>query len=125
MPYVEVVDPLGVPYGTTTNPLNTRGSGGTTTTPTVVTEQGLGTLGTNQVAVAATATQIVGARTTRSGVLIINPSAVIVYVGNTSGVTTANGAPIGPGNWITLPTTSAVFGISATGTNTVAFVEVY
>lgn len=103
---------------------NPGGGGGSSSSPTVVTDQGLGTFATNQVAVAATATIIAAARATRSGVLIVNPSAIVIYVGPL-GVTTGSGVPVNPGGWIVVGTTAAVYGISASGTNTVAYGEVY
>jgi hypothetical protein len=78
---------------------------------------------TGQVSVGNSATRIIAAGT-RQGVLITNPSAsVTVYIGG-SGVTSSNGQELLPGNSITLPVTSAVYGVVATGTQTVSFAEV-
>lgn len=78
---------------------------------------------TGQVSVGATATQIIAAGT-RQGVLITNPSTTVtVFIGG-SGVTTANGQELLPVNSITVPVTSAVYGIVATGSQTVSFLEV-
>ena len=84
---------------------------------------GLSLNATGQVSVGATATQIIAANATRAGVLITNPSATVsVYIG-LSGVTSSTGAILGPGQSLTLPVTSAVYGIVGTGTQTVSYVE--
>ena len=84
---------------------------------------GLSLNATGQVSVGATATQIIAANTARAGILITNPStSVTVYVG-LSGVTAATGAILGPGTSMTLPTVSAVYGIVATSTQTVSYIE--
>lgn len=78
---------------------------------------------TGQVSVANTATQIIAANT-RQGVLITNPSSTVtVYIGG-SGVTTGNGQELLPGCSLTLPIVSAVYGIVATGSQTVSYVEI-
>ncbi len=78
---------------------------------------------TGQVSVANSATLIIAAGT-RQGVIITNPStSVTVFIGG-SGVTIANGQELLPGNSITLPVTSAVYGVVASSTQTVSYVEV-
>jgi hypothetical protein len=77
---------------------------------------------TGQVAVALTATQIIAANT-RQGLLITNPSTVTVFVGG-SGVTASTGQELLAGQSLSLPVTSAVYGIVATGTQTVSYLEV-
>lgn len=78
---------------------------------------------TGQVSVGNTATLIIAANN-RQGVLITNPSSTVtVYIGG-SGVTTGNGQELLPGNSITLPVVSAVYGIVATSTQTISYVEV-
>ena len=79
---------------------------------------------TGQVSITNAATQIIAANSARSGVLITNPSTTVtVYVG-LSGVTTSTGAILSPGASLTLPVTSAIYGIVATGSQTVSYVEV-
>lgn len=79
--------------------------------------------GTGQVSVGSSATQIIAANT-RQAVLITNPSSTVtVYIGG-SGVTTSNGQELLPEQSITLPVVSAVYGIVATGSQTVSYVEV-
>jgi hypothetical protein len=77
---------------------------------------------TGQVSVGSSTTLIIAAGT-RQGVLITNPSSVTVYIGG-SGVTTSNGQELLAGESVTLPTTSAVYGVVATGTQTVTYLEV-
>lgn len=79
--------------------------------------------GTGQVSVGSSATLIIAANT-RQGVLITNPSTTVtLYVGG-SGVTTGNGQIIPPSQSITLPVVSAIYGVVATGTLTISYVEV-
>ncbi len=78
---------------------------------------------TGQVSIANTATLIIAANT-RQGVLITNPSTTVtVYVGG-SGVTTGNGQIIPPLQSITVPGVSSLYGIVATGSQTVSYIEV-
>ena len=79
---------------------------------------------TGQVAVGyASAGLIIAANAARAGVLITNPSTTVtVYIGKST-VTTATGAILGPGNSMTIPTVSAVYGIVASGTQNLSFLE--
>jgi hypothetical protein len=78
---------------------------------------------TGQVSVGVTATLIIAANT-RQGVLITNPSTTVtVYIGG-SGVTTGNGQALTPGCSLSLPIVGAVYGIVASSTQTVSYVEV-
>lgn len=88
-------------------------------------------LGTVQVSVASTATQILAARTGVAGTgricaTIENTSTTAVYLGGSS-VTTSNGMllPGIVGASDTICTTAAIYGIVATGTETVSAQEVY
>lgn len=77
---------------------------------------------TGQVSVGTGATLIIAAGT-RQGVLITNPStSVTVFIGG-SGVTTGNGQELLPGNSITLPAVSAIYGIVAASTQVVSYLE--
>jgi hypothetical protein len=79
---------------------------------------------TNQISVAATATLIIAANSSRQGVLITNPStSVTVYIGG-SGVTTSNGAILPPLSSLTLPITGPIYGIVASSMQIVSFIEV-
>lgn len=77
---------------------------------------------TGQTSVANTSTQIIAANTARAAVVISNPGTADVYIGNT-GVTISTGHWLGAGTAITLPVTTAVFGVVATGTQTVTYME--
>jgi hypothetical protein len=78
---------------------------------------------TGQITVAATAT-LIRAAGKRAGLLLTNPStSVTVYIGS-SGVTTNNGQALLAGNSITLPVNSAVYGIVASSTQVVSFLEI-
>lgn len=99
-------------------------SDSTFTTQTV----GRASLTTGQVTVATTAggTLIVPARAGRSGVIITQVGTTDVYLGN-SGVTTATGQLLAgtKGTSVTLAFTGAVYGITASGTQSVTFTEIY
>ena len=83
-------------------------------------------LATAQVSVAATATLIVAARTGRKEVTIVNHGATAVYLGP-SGVATTTGQLLAgvAGEGITYSGGAAVYGIAATGSQTVSVAEVY
>lgn len=89
---------------------------------------GAGQLGTGQVSVAATAggTLICSATSTRRRLTIINHGTTAVYIGLT-GVTTATGAllPGAVGANLTINVNVPVYGITASGTATVSFIEEY
>lgn len=80
---------------------------------------------TNQVPVLSTATLIVAQNTGRKAVVITNTSTTAIYIGNSSGVTTVNGQllPGTVGASISIPSTSAVWGISSSSTATVSFLD--
>lgn len=101
-------------------------SAATASNPAPTRDYGFGTMATNQVSVATASTQIVAARSGRGNVTITNTGTNPVYIGNT-GVTAANGhlLPGVVGASITLPTQTAVFGISTGAAQTVTFVETY
>ena len=81
---------------------------------------------TSQISVAATVggTQLVGANNNRSGVLIINHGTTVVYLGE-SGVTTSTGIFLAgsAGASIAFATTSPIYGITASGSQTVSILE--
>jgi hypothetical protein len=111
------------------NTIQTQGAVGGISTPVV--NVGTGNLAVAQVSVANTATSIVAARTGVQGtgrktVCITNTSTVAVYIGG-SGVTTSTGSylPGVAGSSICLDTQAAVYGIVATGTETVSEIETY
>jgi len=81
-------------------------------------------IATAQVAVAVTATLIITTRTGRIAVTLYNQGTQTVYIGIT-GVTTGTGLALTAGASITINTQAAIYGISASGTQTVAFLETY
>lgn len=84
------------------------------------------TISSGQVSVATTETQIVASRSGRKGVLITNLGTTDVYVGPT-GLTTATGSLIlgTKGTALFIPTTAAIYGRVAAGTQSVSYLEVY
>lgn len=99
---------------------------GTSTSPGVAVNQGGGTIATAQTTVAATATLISAARSTRNSITITNHGTTDVFIG-LAGVTTTTGILLQgvKGTSITLITTAAVYGIVAAATQVVSSVEVY
>ena len=83
-----------------------------------------------QASVAATASMIVAQRagaagTGRVAVTLYNAGAATVYLGASTGVTTSNGMPLPAGASITLDTTAAIYGVAASGTQTLGVTETY
>ena len=87
---------------------------------------GADNIATNQVSITSAATAIVAARSTRRSVLIINHGTTDVYIGGAS-VTTSTGILLAgtEGAAIGIGTTAAVYGIVASGSQTVSYIEVY
>ncbi len=81
----------------------------------------------NQVSVANTATLIATARPGRKSVTITKLDAVELFLGSSSGVTTANGdlLPGARGSSVIIDGGSAVYGITASGTAAVSYWESY
>ena len=78
---------------------------------------------TNQVTVTGSATQIVPAYSSRSGIVIVNTGATTVYIGETAAVTTATGFPVIAGTSVSFSTTGAVYGITSGGSCVCGFLE--
>lgn len=83
-------------------------------------------IATAQVSVGATATLIAALRSGRRSITIEQLGTTAVYIGGAS-VTTSNGIllPGTAGSSVTLNTTAAIFGITASGSQSVAEVETY
>jgi len=83
-------------------------------------------LNTNQVSVGSTATLIAAQRPGRLSVSIVNLSSTDIYIGP-SGVTTSSGTLLlgTRGTALTVPSAVAVYGVVATGTASVSYMEVY
>lgn len=87
---------------------------------------------TGQVSVGSTATLIVPSRigapgTGRAAVIITNIGTTDVYIGFNNTVTTGNGDLLTgtKGAFVTIPYDGAIWGIVASGSQTVSFMEVY
>jgi len=85
---------------------------------------GATSLTTGQAAPTNSAANIVAARDTRQRLVLVNHGSVDVFVGPAT-VTTANGLKIPPGASLTLYTTVAVQGITASGTGSIHYAEEY
>lgn len=110
---------------TNSNPLAVRLSD--TNGDYVGADKGSATIAVNQVSVAATATQIVASRTGRRSVTVVMHGSTNIFIGPTSGVTTSNGLLLigTAGAAVTFEYTGALYGIAATGSVTVSYVEEY
>lgn len=83
-------------------------------------------LSTNQVSVTTTPTLIVDDRPSRRGVLIINGSNTVLYLGGIT-VSASNGLRIlgVEGTGIMIPTQKAIYGVVASGFADVSYMELY
>ena len=101
---------------------NTVGNVGVNNNPV-----GSGAFATSQAPIGTAAAQIVAARTGASGtgrisVTLYNFGSATVFIG-ASGVTAANGLPLAARASLTIDTMAAVFGVAASGTQTVGALE--
>ena len=88
---------------------------------------GAAQIATNQVSVKTTLTLLIGARSSRRGVIIENiTGSDTVYIGN-SGSSSTSGYPLPAvaNASIYIPTTAALYGIVSTTTQTVGVLEIY
>lgn len=87
---------------------------------------GYGGLATAQVSVGTTATLLAAARVGRGSIMLTNLGTVDTWIGG-SGVTTTTGVLLvgTKGATLTIPTSAAVYGIVATGTNSISVSEVF
>jgi hypothetical protein len=87
---------------------------------------GADTIASGRSNVTTTAAELIAARSNRVGVLLISvtTNTAIVDVGDTS---TASGAdiPLNPGDSIYLPTEDAIWADAASGTQSIAWLELY
>jgi hypothetical protein len=96
------------------------------TTPVEYTEEiGGATVAENQIDITTAATLIIAANTERDSVVIKNlsTSTQTVFLGHTNTVTALTGHALDPGEPITYETSSALYGIVATGTARVSYSE--
>jgi hypothetical protein len=82
---------------------------------------GVGLNSYGQVGISAAAV-IKAANANRAALLVKNAGSAIVYLGDAS-VTTGTGYPLFPGEAVGLPTKSAVYGVAASGTQTIGYLE--
>lgn len=86
-------------------------------------------MATAQVSVTSAATQIVAAHTGRAFVMVVNDGSVNVFVGPTSAVTATTGMLIPPSTTVPIPVSlayqGALYGITATGSETVSVAELF
>jgi len=90
---------------------------------------GSASLATSQASIGTTAAQIVAARngapgTGRIAVTLYNFSSATVFYG-ASGVTATTGFPLPAGAAATINTTAALYGIAASGTQTIGVMETF
>jgi hypothetical protein len=115
--YVTPTDGTNI-IGTSSHPIYTTGG---------ATNAGAANGATGQVSVTSTATLVAASRTTRRSIKVTNTGTTDVYIGFTSGVTTSTGDLLvgAKGAFISIPTTSAVYAIVASGSVSVSYVEAY
>jgi hypothetical protein len=103
---------------------NTVGNVGVNNNPV-----GSGAFATSHASIGTTAAQIVAARTGAPGtgriaVTLYNAGSATVFYG-ASGVTATTGMPLPAGSAATLDTTAAIYGIAASGTQTLGVMETF
>ena len=91
---------------------------------------GSGSFATSQASIGTSASLIVTARTGGPGtgriaVTLYNTGTQTVYCGPTSGVTSSTGMPLAAAAAVTIDTTAAIYGISASGTQTIGVMETF
>jgi hypothetical protein len=84
-------------------------------------------LGTGQQTITTAPTQIVGERAGRVGIKITNLGTTEIFIGNNSAVSKTNGdlLPGGRGQWIYIPTQSAIYAIVVAGSQVISYSEVF
>lgn len=91
-----------------------------------VDEQGATAIATGQSAptTSSGSTAIASVRETRKRIVLVNHGTVDVFIG-ASGVTTSTGLKLAVGAALTVYTTAAVYGVTASGTGAVHYIEEY
>jgi hypothetical protein len=77
-----------------------------------------------QVSVTSAATSIIAANASRKSLTLSNPTGGVTAFIGSAAVTAATGFALNPGQTITINVVSAVFGITASTSQTVSFIEV-
>ena len=106
------------------------GAANSSGSPGIVSQQGSANWAPNQATVPSTANGgiIAAARSTRQSITIQNLGTTIVWLGSqATGLTSSNGfqLPGVIGATVTIPTTAAVYGLAASGSQAVAILETY
>ena len=116
-------DPLFV---TEVNAAGVQAPAGTSADPISAVDRGAASIATAQVSVTTASTLIAALRAGRSNITIINLGTTAVFIGVT-GVTTATGLLLAGvvGASITIPTSAAIYGIVASGTQSVSVLETF
>lgn len=78
---------------------------------------------TGQVSVGTSVTLIKDANSNRLSVILLNMGSTIVYIGPSSKVSSSTGIPLLQNTALALNYTGAIYGISSSGTNVVAYLE--
>lgn len=80
------------------------------------------TIATGQVALSTSATLVLAANAARRSVALINNDASITMYVGASGVTSATGAIIKPGQSPSIDSTAAIYAVAASGTPTISYI---
>jgi hypothetical protein len=121
---VILLDQNGDQVGVLANPVFIEPTGTGVQPVTIVSSTPLVLNATGQVSVGASATLIIALNANRAGVIITNPSTTVTVFLGAAGVTISTGQELLPGNSITIPVTSAIYGVVAASTQTVSFMEI-
>jgi hypothetical protein len=89
-----------------------------------ISEIGVTSVATGQIAPTNSAATLLAGRETRRSVVFVNQGSVDVYIGPAT-VTTGNGFKLVVGASIAVPTTALLQAITASGTGSVHYIEVY
>ena len=92
-----------------------------------ISQSGAANFNTKQVTITTSATVIVPANSSRRGVIITNTGTTDVYIGKDNALTTSIGDLLAgvKGAFVSIPTTSQVYGIVGSGSQVVSYMEVY
>lgn len=98
----------------------TFGGGGSSSQPTGAANESNG-----QTTLSATSAQLVPARPTRTGVVIVNiDAAITIYLGP-AGVTSSTGLPLAPGQSVPLTWVGAIYAVAGSATPKASFWDEY
>ena len=78
---------------------------------------------TGQATVTSAATQIVPQYSSRSGIVLLNTGSSTIYIGENNAVTTDTGYPLLASTSVSFSTTGAIYGITATGSSVLGWLQ--